>query len=685
MLPDITSSTPSRANLDTRGVERVRKTDVTTRRRLQEMTLLHQITTVIASAKDMTDALYHVCAELARYLYVPQAGFALFNQQRTAAEVVADYHPPGSPSAVGVVIPVAGNPSMEYVLKQKAPLVAVEAQTDPRLAPVRDILCQRNVQSILIVPVFVGGEVIGTLGLDALQHREFSAVEVDLVQSATAQVGQLLMRKQAENALRASEAKFRTLAEQSPSMIFINVQGRVVYANQHAAKVMGYERREFYAADFDFLTLIAPEHRDLVKSNFRRHLKGEEVEPYEYALITKDGHRIEAIIATSLIDYGDERAILGIVTDVTERKRLEQRARQRTDQLEALRAVALDLASELDLDTLLHSVVSQAMALLGGSVSGLYLYRSDRDVLEWAVGVNPSAPPLGMTLRRGEGLSGRVWETGNYLIVDDYQQWEGQAAVYQGRPTLAVVGVPVRWGTELLGVLNVGAPPPRTFSSADAELLSLLATQAAIAIRNAQLFHIVEQAKRDWEVTFDTMRDAIALVDHDRRIVRANQAFAQLVAREFRQIVGQMLTTVLDDAICPETPCPLEQSWEGGQPATCTHEFRGRILEVRTAAVSEDGSGLPDGIARLIVIMRDISQRNRMEEEREQLILGLQDALAKVKTLSGLLPICANCKKIRDDQGYWHSVEAYVKEHSEARFSHGLCPDCMKELYPWFG
>jgi PleD family two-component response regulator len=62
----------------------------------------------------------------------------------------------------------------------------------------------------------------------------------------------------------------------------------------------------------------------------------------------------------------------------------------------------------------------------------------------------------------------------------------------------------------------------------------------------------------------------------------------------------------------------------------------------------------------------------------------LQDALAKIKALSGLLPICASCKKIRDDEGYWQQVEVYIKDHSEADFSHGFCPDCMKKLYPDF-
>jgi hypothetical protein len=69
-------------------------------------------------------------------------------------------------------------------------------------------------------------------------------------------------------------------------------------------------------------------------------------------------------------------------------------------------------------------------------------------------------------------------------------------------------------------------------------------------------------------------------------------------------------------------------------------------------------------------------------EARERLILELQNALAQVKTLSGLLPICSSCKKIRDDQGYWNQLEVYIQDHSEAVFSHSLCPDCAKKLYP---
>jgi PAS domain S-box-containing protein len=87
-------------------------------------------------------------------------------------------------------------------------------------------------------------------------------------------------------------------------------------------------------------------------------------------------------------------------------------------------------------------------------------------------------------------------------------------------------------------------------------------------------------------------------------------------------------------------------------------------------------------VLSVVCISKDITERKRIEKEREQLIQELTSALAKVKTLSGLLPICANCKKIRDDHGYWTQIECYIRDHSMADFSHGLCPDCVDGLYP---
>jgi CheY-like chemotaxis protein len=83
-------------------------------------------------------------------------------------------------------------------------------------------------------------------------------------------------------------------------------------------------------------------------------------------------------------------------------------------------------------------------------------------------------------------------------------------------------------------------------------------------------------------------------------------------------------------------------------------------------------------LARVQAMVRII----RAERERDRLIVELQEAMASIKTLKGLLPICASCKKIRNDKGYWQQVEGYLSEHADIQFSHGICPECMEKLYP---
>ncbi len=86
--------------------------------------------------------------------------------------------------------------------------------------------------------------------------------------------------------------------------------------------------------------------------------------------------------------------------------------------------------------------------------------------------------------------------------------------------------------------------------------------------------------------------------------------------------------------------------------------------------------------------VQDLKALHRLVEtsaaEREEVILELQEALSEIKTLRGFIPICAHCKKIRDDQGYWNRIENYIQDHTDAQFSHGICPDCVKEIYPSF-
>ncbi len=89
-----------------------------------------------------------------------------------------------------------------------------------------------------------------------------------------------------------------------------------------------------------------------------------------------------------------------------------------------------------------------------------------------------------------------------------------------------------------------------------------------------------------------------------------------------------------------------------------------------------------DGRHSTLGVMLDITERKHIEEEHKRLIGDLQEALLSVKTLSGLIPICACCKSIRNDKGYWEKIEKFINERSQAQFSHSICPECAKKMYP---
>ena len=105
---------------------------------------------------------------------------------------------------------------------------------------------------------------------------------------------------------------------------------------------------------------------------------------------------------------------------------------------------------------------------------------------------------------------------------------------------------------------------------------------------------------------------------------------------------------------------------------------KGFVVEISASNVTSASGKLVGRMASFT----DITKRRQIEMDRENLITKLQDALKRIKTLRGIIPICASCKKIRDDAGYWDQLELFVKKHTEAEFSHLICPECAEKLYP---
>lgn len=198
----------------------------------------------------------------------------------------------------------------------------------------------------------------------------------------------------------------------------------------------------------------------------------------------------------------------------------------------------------------------------------------------------------------------------------------------------------------------------------------------------------VEQALRESEERYrnlvDISPDGI-LVGVDGRCVYANDTAARLWGlKSSDELIGKGPLSVIHPESWEAVKERMRIVQEDRKPVPWAESkyFRpdGTIVHAEVAAIPVVFQGEPG----ILAVFRDITERKRAEVEKSQLVATLTEALAQVKKLSGFLPICASCKKIRDDRGYWRQIEEYIRDHSEAEFSHGICPECAKRLYPGF-
>ncbi len=253
------------------------------------------------------------------------------------------------------------------------------------------------------------------------------------------------------------------------------------------------------------------------------------------------------------------RMVGEMVVNALEHHRSEQQIRQHTAQLEALRQVNLKVTSELDLQTCLSSIVTYAAELMQAATGSLFLFRPELDLLEETVSFGSYAPPIGTTRRLGEGLVGKVWETGQPINVENYQLWDGRVADSGNLPPASILGVPVHWQEQFLGVLTVSTlrDGRNPFTPADTELLTLFANQAAIAIHNARLMQETEQHLLELTFLLEISTALSGSLDLDQvlRVVaeRITGALdAEACAISFWDHESDTLVTLLDYAPDPD-------------------------------------------------------------------------------------------------------------------------------------
>lgn len=302
-----------------------------------------------------------------------------------------------------------------------------------------------------------------------------------------AMIVDLTERRRAEQELATALDYVQTMIEKSPiGIITYMASGQAVSANSAAAQIIGATVEQLQAQNF-------------------RHIeswkKSGLLTAAEEALSTNRQKEIDAHFATTFgkeiwitcrlvpFSYQDERRLLALLTDIQERKRAEEELRRRADEFAALYDTARDLSIQTELSPLLKTIVDRATALLHATSGTLSLYDPAKRDLE-LVAINNFPAQLGMRVKLGEGVSGRVAQTREPMIVDDYATFDIRLPQYEGIAFNASLQVPMLFSGTLMGVLAVHelGKSKRKYTQDDARLLTLLASQAASAVNNARLF-----------------------------------------------------------------------------------------------------------------------------------------------------------------------------------------------------
>lgn len=531
-------------------------------------------------------------------------------------------------------------------------------------------------------------------------------VDVTAVRDASGQVAYRVIHLQditerlaAEAALKESESRFRMLAENIGDVFWLAAGSRgeeILYVSPAFRRVWGRSSDEAIVKPGVLLQSMVPEDREKTVQRFRAlFLRGERFEA-EYRIVRPGGE------VRWIWDRGfpagqtsDGRpCFAGLAQDITERKRAETELRQLNRRLQTVRECDRALVTARSEAEMLRAVCRTLVETGGYAMAWVGFARDDdaRGVFpaaSWGVdeGMLAAVRVSWSPAREGGGPVGRAIRTGAISLeadvteAPDYEFWRELAETAGFR---SAISLPLFWDGRVIGALSIYGESVDDFEPGEQELLEELANDLAFGVaarrereeRRMAEFRLRESEAR-LKAIFSSVQVGIALIEAEtHRVVDANPAALRMMRRPLEDVKGQ---------VCHQFLCPAEA---GACPIT---DLDQEIDESERELLTADGECLPilksvvrvrlDGREHLLESFIDISERKAAEAEREKLIGELRKALSEIRTLRGFLPICASCKNIRDDEGYWHQIEIYIRNRADVDFTHSICPDCEKRLY----
>jgi len=518
-----------------------------TGRRSEELAALNRMVAAVASTLDLETILGIVADELITRFSLGHVGIALLNEDRTALVVQADRsRVPGMASSVGTVIPIAGNPAIQKVLATRTTLVIPDAQHDPLMAPVQDLMRQRGVQSTAILPLIAGGDVIGTIDLDIVDPgRTLTPDEIRLAETMVTQVSTAI---QNARLYARTEEQAQTLARQvnALSMLVESTQAitstlefnQVIDTLVHAAARQLNAQTAALAVieeGSDTLQLVAsvgfPE--DLAHSWSVRVGEGmsgqvaQTGQPLAVDDVNQDGRaKYPSInVAQGLVSYlgvpvssrGRTLGVLSVMTSeqrhfseeevsllsalanqaaaAIDNSRLFAEVRRRLENLADLNEASRALSATIDLEALPGIIYEQCRQLIPFDAFYVAFYDATRNEIEFPILAEGDQITRSGRRPLGEGMIAWVIQHRQPLHIRSLEEDRPPSLARFGseRPSASILVMPMIAGDRVMGALSVQSYTPNAFDASHVQVLSTLSNQAAIAIQNARLYQETQQ------------------------------------------------------------------------------------------------------------------------------------------------------------------------------------------------
>jgi PAS domain S-box-containing protein len=446
-----------------------------------------------------------------------------------------------------------------------------------------------------------------------------------------------------------SQYDFQTFTEQSPNMIFINQGGRVVYVNKRCVEAMGYSRDEFYAPEFDFMSLIAPESVELIRSNLKRHLAGEDIEPYEYSLLNKTGEKIEAIITTRLIKFEGAGAILGIITNITDRKRIEEELQYRLKFQRLITTVSSRFINlyPAQIDDEIDYTLQQIGVFADADRSYVFQFSDDQKSVscthEWC------SDQIEPTIERFQNASVDTFPwalkrflSGKMLLIPRVSDLPPEAIKekqeFEQQGIQSILAVPMIFSNKVMGFIGLDSVKEEKMWAGDTNsLLKIVGQVFANALENKKTRQALLESEERLRIVFETFPDPVTIIQaDDGRCIDVNSAFTRVTGWTYDEVVGKT-TADLDIWNDPQEREKLTAAiTEHGKVENLEAQFRlkdGRLITALISAILIILRNKP----HILTITRDISELKAAQQEREQLKTRLIQAqkMEAIGTLAG--------------------------------------------------